>query len=69
MGGAAARLVKTGIPWRDRPERFGSWKSNYNRFRNRAVKGVWAQVFRELQSIRCTKTVSQPSSPDGSSRA
>ena len=41
--------TKTGIPWRDLPERFGSWKSNYNRFRNWAVKGVWAQVFRDLQ--------------------
>jgi transposase len=41
--------TKTGIPWRDLPERFGSWKSNYNRFRNWAVKGVWAQVFGELQ--------------------
>ena len=41
--------AKTGIPWRDLPERFGSWKSNYNRFRNWATKEVWAQVFRELQ--------------------
>jgi putative transposase len=31
------------------PERFGSWKSNYNRFRNWAEKDVWAQVFRELR--------------------
>jgi transposase len=41
--------AKTGIPWRDLPERFGTWKSNYNRFRNWAVKGVWVQVFRELR--------------------
>ena len=41
--------AKTGIPWRDLPERFGSWKSNYNRFRNWAAKDVWAQVFRELR--------------------
>lgn len=24
--------VKTGVPWRDLPERFGSWKTVYNRF-------------------------------------
>ena len=41
--------AKTGIPWRDLPARFGSWKSNYNRFRNWATKDVWAQVFREIQ--------------------
>ena len=41
--------AKTGIPWRDLPERFGSWKSVYNRFRNWARKDVWAQVFRELR--------------------
>jgi len=41
--------AKTGIQWRDLPERFGNWKSVYNRFRNWAAKDVWAQVFRELQ--------------------
>lgn len=41
--------ARTGIPWRDLPERFGSWKSVYNRFRNWARKDVWAQVFRELK--------------------
>jgi transposase len=41
--------ARTGIQWRDLPERFGNWKSVYNRFRNWAIKDVWAQVFRELQ--------------------
>jgi len=41
--------ARTGIPWRDLPERFGSWKSVYNRFRNWARKDVWAQVFREVK--------------------
>ena len=41
--------ARTGIPWRDLPERFGPWKSVYNRFRNWALKDVWAQVFRELK--------------------
>ena len=41
--------AKTGIQWRDLPERFGNWKSVYNRFRNWAAKDVWAEVFRELQ--------------------
>ena len=41
--------AKTGIPWRDLPERFGNWKGVYNRFRNWAQKDCWAQIFRELQ--------------------
>jgi transposase len=41
--------AKTGMPWRDLPERFGPWKSVYNRFANWARKGHWAVLFRELQ--------------------
>jgi transposase len=41
--------AKTGIQWRDLPERFGNWKSVYNRFANWAKKDVWALVFRELR--------------------
>lgn len=41
--------AKTGIAWRDLPERFGNWKSVYNRFRNWAEKDCWAQIFRELR--------------------
>ena len=33
----------------DLPERFGPWKSVYNRFRNWATKDHWAPIFRELQ--------------------
>jgi len=41
--------ARTGLPWRDLPERFGPWKSVYNRFNNWARKGHWATIFRELQ--------------------
>jgi len=41
--------AKTGTPWRDLPERFGPWKSVYNRFANWARRGHWARIFRELQ--------------------
>jgi transposase len=33
--------AKTGIQWRDLPERFGPWKSVYNRFSNWSRRGVW----------------------------
>jgi transposase len=41
--------AKCGLPWRDLPERFGPWKSVFNRFSNWARKGHWAVIFRELQ--------------------
>jgi len=40
--------ARTGIPWRDLPERFGPWKSVYNRFRNWARKGQWEAIFKAL---------------------
>lgn len=41
--------AKTGLPWRDLPDRFGPWKSVYNRFSNWARKGHWKAIFRHLQ--------------------
>lgn len=41
--------LKAGLPWRDLPERFGPWKSVYNRFNNWSVRGHWAVIFQELQ--------------------
>lgn len=38
-------LARTGIPWRDLPERFGNWKTVYNRFRSWSAKGVWQSIF------------------------
>ena len=41
--------ARTGLPWRDLPERFGPWKSVYNRFSNWAKRGYWQAIFRALQ--------------------
>ena len=41
--------ARTGIPWRDLPERFGPWKSVYNRFRNWSRRGCWEHIFKALQ--------------------
>lgn len=41
--------AKTGMAWRDLPERFGPWKSVYNRFNNWAKKGRWEIIFKQLQ--------------------
>ena len=47
--------AKTGIPWRDLPERFGPWKSVFNRFRNWARRGIWTQIYKALR-VRVDKT-------------
>lgn len=41
--------VKTGAPWRDLPERFGSWKTTYNRFARWAARGRFEAIFKALQ--------------------
>src|SRR6204780_5066160 len=47
--------AKTGLPWRDLPERFGPWKSVYNRFSNWAKSGVWKHIYKALR-VRVDKT-------------
>src|SRR3954466_15196406 len=39
---------RAGIPWRDLPERFGTWKKVHTRFRRPARGGVWKRVFERL---------------------
>lgn len=41
-------LARSGAPWRDLPERFGSWKSVYSRFRKWLDDGVLDNIFRVL---------------------
>jgi transposase len=41
--------LKTGAPWRDIPERYGPWKTTYNRFARLAKRGVWEKVFKALR--------------------
>jgi transposase len=41
--------AKTGIPWRDLPERFGRWKTVFNRFSNWSLRGHWATIFKALR--------------------
>ena len=46
---AVLYLAKTGCPWRDLPERYGKWKTVYNRFSNWAKSGLWECIFKALQ--------------------
>lgn len=37
--------AKTGIHWRDLPERFGKWNSVYQRFNRWSKRGIWEKIF------------------------
>ena len=41
-------ILKTGVPWRDLPERFGKWNSVWKRFGRWCKRGVWQGVAKEL---------------------
>ena len=45
---AVLYVAKTGIPWRDLPERFGNWNSVWRRFDRWCDKGVWEAIARSL---------------------
>lgn len=36
--------VRTGCPWRDLPERYGPWKTVYNRHRTWSGDGTWERI-------------------------
>lgn len=40
---------KTGIPWRDLPERFGDWNAVWKRFDRWSRAGIWQKLFEALQ--------------------
>ncbi|MBB4935139.1 transposase [Lipingzhangella halophila] len=42
--------VRTGAPWRDVPERYGSWQAVYGLFRRWQQAGVWQQILTALQA-------------------
>lgn len=43
--------TRTGVPWRDLPERFGPWKTVYERHRLWSANGTWERLLRQLQAI------------------
>ncbi|MDW4912538.1 IS5 family transposase [Streptomyces californicus] len=42
--------LRTGIPWRDLPERFGSWKTVHDRHRRWSADGTWGKILRSVQT-------------------
>ncbi|MFE9743047.1 IS5 family transposase [Streptomyces sp. NPDC006477] len=42
--------TRTGIPWRDVPERYGPWETVYGLFRRWQRDGTWHRIFEQLQA-------------------
>ena len=43
-------ILRTGAPWRDLPERYGSWQSVATRFYRWQKANIWQQVLEHLQA-------------------
>ena len=48
MINAMVWIARSGAPWRDLPERYGSWKTVYSRFRKWIEDGILDNIFRVL---------------------
>jgi len=48
MLNAMVWIARSGAPWRDLPERYGSWKTVYSRFRKWIGNGTLESIFQEL---------------------
>ncbi|MGW6943459.1 transposase, partial [Streptomyces xanthophaeus] len=42
--------VRTGVQWRDLPERFGPWETVYKRHRRWSADGTWAMLLSCIQA-------------------
>ncbi|GEB62066.1 hypothetical protein GCM10017674_71840 [Streptomyces gardneri] len=42
--------VRTGVHWRDLPERFGPWKTVYERHRMWSADGTWERLLQQVQA-------------------
>jgi transposase len=42
--------LRTGVPWRDIPERYGKWQTLYSRFRRWQAAGIWQGLLGAVQT-------------------
>ncbi len=42
--------TRAGCPWRDLPDRFGNWKTVYNRHRRWSADGTWEMILTALRA-------------------
>ncbi len=44
--------ARTGVPWRDLPERFGPWLTVYKRHRRWSADGTWEHLLAKVQAAQ-----------------
>ncbi len=44
--------ARTGLPWRDLPERFGPWLTVYKRHRRWSADGTWERLLAQVQAAQ-----------------
>ncbi|WP_435887603.1 IS5 family transposase [Streptomyces antimycoticus] len=42
--------IRTGVQWRDRPERYGPWKTAHERHRRWSADGTWEMLLQRVQA-------------------
>lgn len=57
--------VRTGMPRRNLPERFRSWKTVYGRHRRWSADGTWNRILRAVQMIEVLERLAVPRSQGG----
>jgi hypothetical protein len=50
--------ARTGLPWRDLPDRFGCWVMVYKRQRRWSADGTWQRLLTEVQAAQGHATIS-----------
>ena len=51
-------VLRTGMPWRDLPERYGPYTTAYNRFNRWSRRGIWKRIFDTLAAEIARQPVS-----------
>ncbi len=58
-------VLRTGMPWRDLPERYGSYTTCYNRFNRWSKSGRWQKILDDLQQLEEAEEEAADEKDDG----
>jgi len=57
-------VLRTGMPWRDLPERYGPYTTAYNRFNRWSRRGIWKSTrWQRNRATVCTDRLNDRESP------